>query len=148
VAADAQYRSATSVLCGLFLIVLPTGCSAVPDEPAQWRLSRQYFRDNNAAAALGPQAQQNFFQRTQHPDFADRTCDLAGSTVDLDPAFSTLRPDPGFSPGGALPPRGDVWVIGVEVTTRRDGGVSGRQIGSQHLVFLDGRAYGFAPCPS
>jgi hypothetical protein len=130
------------------LAMIATACSPVSEEPAQVRLSRQYFEDNNAAARHGPGAQQDFFRRTQHPDFTDQTCELGEMTVDLQPALSTLRPDPGFSPDEAGPPRGEVWVIGVEVTTRRRDTVVGRQIGSLHVVLLNDRAYGFAPCPS
>lgn len=123
-------------------------CSSPPGTPEQDRLAGQYFRDNNAAARRGPAAQEQFFRSTQHPDFRGQTCRLGDMTVDLDPALPTLRPDPGFAPSGAGPPRGSTWVVGVEVTTRRGGEVVGRQIGSLHLVVLDGRIYGFAPCPS
>ncbi|MGP4016844.1 hypothetical protein [Saccharopolyspora sp. 5N708] len=135
-----------TVLIGLSAALLATGCAAPATESEALRLSKQYFTDNNAAAAQNPQAQQAFFRRTQHPDFADRICDLGATTVELDPALSTLRPDPGFAPEG-IRPRGEIWVVGVEVTTRTAGSGTGHQIGSQHLVLLDGRMYGFAPCP-
>lgn len=136
-------------LAGLAAVVLVlAACSGPPEAPDQVRLADQYFRDGNAAARRGPSAQEDFFRATQHPDFADRTCVLGDMTVDLDPALSTLRPDPGFSPSGSGPPRGSTWVVGVEVTTRRGGEVVGKQIGSLHLVLLDGRVHGFAPCPS
>lgn len=122
-------------------------CSPEPPESVAHRLAHEYFDANNAAARHGPAAQQDFLRHTQHPDFLGQTCELSGLTVDLIPAWSTLRPDPSFSPNGARP-RGDVWVVAVEVTTRREDALEGKQIGSQHLVFLDGRAYGFAPCPS
>lgn len=109
---------------------------------------REYFAANNAAADRGPEAQQEFFRRTQHPDYTDRTCELDDQTVRIDPAMSTLRPDPDFAPDDIAPLRGQVRVVGVEVTTRGDNGVVGHQIGSQHVVLLDGRAYGFAPCPT
>ena len=125
-----------------------TACASPPQEPEQVRLGSRYFQENNLAARQGPQAQEGFFARTQHPDFREQTCQLGTATVDLEPALSTLRPDPGYSPSGMGPPRGEVWVVGVEVTTRRDGAIIGRQVGSQHLVLLDGQAYGFAPCPS
>jgi hypothetical protein len=142
-----QFFSLAIVWAGL-IVMITTGCSPASDEPPHLRLSRQYFEDNNAAARQGPRAQQDFFRRTQHPDFTDQTCELGDMTVDLQPALSTLRPDPGFAPGGAGPPRGEVWAVGVEVTTRRGDAVVGRQIGSQHVVVLNDRAYGFAPCPS
>lgn len=123
-------------------------CSSPPEVPDQVRLADRYFRDNNAAARQGPPAQEAFFRSTQHPDFRGQTCELGDMTVDLDPALPTLRPDPGFAPSEAGPPRGSTWVVGVEVTTRRGGEVVGQQIGSLHLVVLDGRMYGFAPCPA
>ncbi|MDI2031091.1 hypothetical protein QFW96_20840 [Saccharopolyspora sp. TS4A08] len=119
-----------------------TGCASTPQQPD----FRGYFADNNAAAAAGPAAQQEFFNRTQHPDFTANTCELGDLTVRLDPAWSTLRPDPGFTADGVVP-HGQIWVIGVEVTTRTGGSTTGHQIGSQHLVVLDGRTFGFAPCP-
>lgn len=146
-AADRLRRSALALLAGS-LALSTAACGSTPEKPEQLRLAERYFEDNNLAARHGPQAQEDFFRRTQHPDFQDQTCQLGTATVDLQPAMSTLRPDPDYSPSGVGPPRGDVWVIGVEVTTRRDGAVIGRQIGSQHLVLLDGRIHGFAPCPS
>lgn len=124
------------------------GCSGTPQGPPRDQQVREYFAANNATARQGPQAQQDFFGRTQHPDYTDRTCELGGLTVELDPALSTLRPDPAYAPDSAGPPRGEVWVIGVEVTVRHEGTITGRQIGSQHLVLLDGRVHGFAPCPN
>lgn len=123
-------------------------CSSPPEVPEQVRLADQYFRGNDAAARQGARAQEDFFRTTQHPDFRGQTCELGDMTVDLAPALSTLRPDPAFSPSGSGPPRGTTWVVGVEVTTRRGGEVVGKQIGSLHLVVLDGRMHGFAPCPS
>ncbi|MBB5154555.1 hypothetical protein [Saccharopolyspora phatthalungensis] len=128
-------------------MLFAAGCAVAPTEPDPLRLSKQYFADNNTAAAQGPHAQQEFFRRTQHPDFAGQACDLGATTVELDPALSTLRPDPGFAPDG-IRPRGEIWIIGVEVTTRSDGSTTGHQIGSQHLVLVDDRMYGFAPCPT
>ncbi|MCI2419698.1 hypothetical protein MOQ72_19820 [Saccharopolyspora sp. K220] len=140
-------RRWTAVLIGLSAVLSTAGCAAPATESEPLRLSKQYFADNNVAAARGPQAQHDFFRRTQHPDFADQTCDLGDTTVELDPALSTLQPDPGFAPDGVRP-RGEIWVVGVEVTTRTAGSRTGHQIGSQHLVLLDDRMYGFAPCPS
>lgn len=129
-----------AILCGS--LVLITGCAASED-PVQ-----RYFAENNAAARQGPAAQREFLRRTQHPDFVDQLCELGDTTVELDPAMSTLRRDPGFTPDGAGPPRGEVWAVGVEVTLRRQDTVVGRQIGSQHVVLIDDQPYGFAPCPS
>ncbi|TWF94818.1 hypothetical protein [Saccharopolyspora dendranthemae] len=130
------------VVWPLIAALCVSGCTAAPQPPD----FRGYFADNNAAAAAGPQAQQEFFRRTQHPDFTDNTCELDDLTVRLDPAWSTLRPDPGFATDGVVP-RGEIWAIGVEVTTRANGSATGHQIGSQHLVVLDGRTFAFAPCP-
>lgn len=124
-----------------------TGCSAASGADPQQQV-RDYFAANNAAARAGSAAQQEFFDRTQHPDFTGQVCELGGLTVQLDPAMSTLRPDPHYLPDGTRPPRGEVFVVGVEVTVRRDGTITGRQVGSQHVVLLDGTARGFAPCPS
>ncbi|GAA4621154.1 hypothetical protein [Saccharopolyspora hordei] len=138
-------RRRAGVLTGAVLVV--AACAPPQEPPAPTALAEQYFADNNAAARSGPEAQQEFFRRTQHPDFTDQACELGDTTVELDPAMSTLRPDPGFAPDGRRP-RGEVWVVGVEVTTRTAGTVTGHQIGSQHLVLLDGRIRAFAPCPS
>jgi hypothetical protein len=121
------------------------GCSSTPTDSTPQQQVEKYFGDNNAAAERGPQAQREFLRQTQHPDFAGLSCDLGNTTVQLDPALSTLRRDPEFRASGT-PPRGETWAVAVEVTTRRDGSITGRQIGSQHLVLLDGRIYGFAPC--
>ena len=128
------------VLCGALVLVAGCGSS---DDPV-----RRYFAGNNAAARQGPAAQQEFLDRTQHPDFVDQVCELGDTTIELDPAMSTLRPDPGFTPDGAGPVRGEVWAVGVEVTLRRQGTVVGRQIGSQHVVLIDDQPFGFAPCPT
>lgn len=129
------------------LVALLAGCALAPGEPEHLRSAREYFAANNTAARQGSQAQQEFFDRTQHPDFTGHVCELADLTVELEPALTTLRPDPDFAPTGTSPPRGELWTVGVEVTTRRSGTVIGRQIGSLHLALLQGRVYGFAPCP-
>ncbi|GAB3291887.1 hypothetical protein [Parasphingorhabdus pacifica] len=133
-----------ALLCPALLVV---GCGSAPEDTEPDRSVRQYFADNNAAAARGPEAQQEFFDRSQHPDFSGHVCELGELTVELEPALTTLRPDPDFDPAGTGPPRGELWVVGVEVTTRRSGTVLGRQIGSVHLAFLQERVFGFAPCP-
>jgi hypothetical protein len=45
-------------------------------------------------------------------------------------------------------PRGTVYVLGVSVSIRRQGALLAEQIGSQRLVVLDGKVYGFTPCPT
>lgn len=132
-------------------ICLLWGGSAPPEEgtsPSERRSAvTDYFAANNAAARRGPDAQRAFLRRTQHPDFRESTCSLAGRTVTIDPAPRTLRRDPDFTVHG-LRPAGRVRVVAVEVTVRRAGEIVGRQIGSKHLVSLDGEIYGFAPCPA
>jgi hypothetical protein len=130
-------------LAGLLAL---SACSAQPDESGAREAVQRYFTENNAAAKQGPRAQREFLARTQHPDYpAD--CELGDTTVRLDPAMSTLRADPGWSPDGTVP-RGEIWAIGVEVTTRSGGSTTGHQVGSQHVVLLDGKTYAFAPCPA
>ncbi len=146
----ARSGSSRRLLAGLVSVVLASGCSVGAQhsgEQDQLRLARRYFHDNNAAARRGPAAQQEFLRRAQHPDYSADVCDLGAMTVTLDPVLSTLRPDPTFSPGG-ITPRGEIWVVAVEVTVRRNGVVSAHQVGSQHLVHLSERVYGFTPCPS
>ncbi|QIZ35036.1 hypothetical protein [Saccharopolyspora sp. ASAGF58] len=145
--ATGRIRHRPAVLIGVSAVLFAAGCAASATEFEPLRLSKQYFADNNTAAAQGPQAQQKFFRRTQHPDFLDENCELGETTVEIDPAMPTLRPDPEFAPEG-IRPRGEIWAIGVEVTTRTAGSVTGHQIGSLHLVLLDGRMHGFAPCPT
>lgn len=139
-------RSARGAVVALLLALPVSGCGTADGSDAA-AAAEQYFAENNAAAKRGPAAQQRFFGATQHPDFTARVCELGGMTVELDPALTTLRPDPGFAPTGTRTPRGELWVVGVEVTTRRSGTIIGRQIGSVHLALLEGRTFGFAPCP-
>lgn len=141
--------------CGvqvMLLLAVLVGCTRVSEPPADAdagdrRLVADYFAAANAAAGEGPAAQQRFFDATQHPDFRGARCPLDGATVVSEPTMSTLRPDPDWRPAGATaPPRGTVHVIAVTATVRRDGVELGTQIGSQHVVVLGGRGYGFAPC--
>jgi hypothetical protein len=37
-------------------------------------------------------------------------------------------------------------VVAVSLRVRKDGQVLGAQIGSERVVVLDGRVYGFMPC--
>ncbi|SHE52202.1 hypothetical protein [Streptoalloteichus hindustanus] len=134
-----------------------TGCTAaVPGEArpvllteGDRRLVEGYFEQANHAADRGAGEQAAFFRRTQHPDAQDRLCDLRGLTVRMEPALTTLRPDPEWSPAGRTGnPRGMVYVVAVTLTARREGATLGSQIASKHIAVLDGAAYGFAPCPS
>lgn len=116
------------------------------------QLVEEYFSDLNAAGADGPATQREFLQRSQHPDYTDELCDLGNLTLNVDPAMSTLRLDPDWVPPAAgrdaAHPRGQVYVLGVSVSIRQDDALLGEQIGSQRVVILDDRAYGFAPCPT
>ncbi|MCP3799128.1 hypothetical protein NLX83_07660 [Allokutzneria sp. A3M-2-11 16] len=127
-----------------------TGEAALPGVgDAERALVVRHVDDGNAAAAKGSAAQQELYRKTQHPDFHSGICQLNGLTVLTEPVWSTLRPDPKWSPGGnSIPPRGNVYVVAVSVSTRRDNTTVGNQIGSQHVVVLNGMAYGFAPCPN
>jgi hypothetical protein len=118
--------------------------------PAAHRtLVRGYFDAVNAAAGQGSDAQQRLFADDQHPDFRDRVCRLDGLTITAAPAYTTLRTDPDWrpDPGRALP-RGTIYVVAADVTVHHEGAVLANQIGSVHVVILDGTAYGFAPCPA
>lgn len=146
-----------AALAGLLLL---SGCSsAVAGRPVaaaspdgDRALVEDYFTELNASAADGPATQRDFLRRSQHPDFADELCDLGDLTLNVDPAMSTLRVDPDWVPPGAgrkaTHPRGLVYVLGVSVSIRQDGAVLGEQIGSQRVVVLEEKAYGFAPCPT
>jgi hypothetical protein len=124
--------------------------AASPDDDRQ--LVQDYFDELNAAAEEGPATQRDFLRRSQHPDYADDLCELGDLTLSIDPAMSTLRVDPDWVPPDsgrdAAHPRGLVYVLGVSVSIRQDGALLGEQIGSQRVVVLDERAYGFAPCPT
>ncbi|MGB3442343.1 MAG: hypothetical protein WBA97_26680 [Actinophytocola sp.] len=125
--------------------------AASPDDDRE--LVQDYFADLNEAGAEGPDTQRDFLRRSQHPDYADELCDLGRLTLTIDPAMSTLRVDPDWVPPdagrNATHPRGLVYVLGVSVSIRDDGGaLLGEQIGSQRVVVLDDKAYGFAPCPT
>lgn len=126
---------------------LPAGGGSAPERERE--LVSQYFTDFNDAADDGPETQRDFLRRTQHPDFTDRTCELGDLVLTVEPALSTLRADAKWKPEDASKrPRGSVYVVGVSVRIRRDNATLAEQIGSQRVVVLDGRAYGFAPCPT
>ncbi|HEX6341594.1 hypothetical protein [Umezawaea sp.] len=106
-----------------------------------------YFTRLNEAGGRGNPEQRKLFQDTQHPDFRSRTCELRAGTLRMEPAMSTLRTDPDWEPpGGDTHPRGVVYVVAATVTLLEDDAPVGVQIGSLHVVLLDGAPYGFAPC--
>jgi hypothetical protein len=138
-----------------------TGCStqiAGSPAPATARASggdrgivEAYFTDLNASADEGTSSQRDFLRRTQHPDYSDRLCDLGDLVLYIEPAMSTFRADPEWVPPDSRsddPPRGSVYVLGVSVSVRQQGALLGEQIGSQRVVVLNGKAYGFSPCPT
>ncbi|WP_018687077.1 hypothetical protein [Actinokineospora enzanensis] len=129
---------------------IPGTPMAAGSAPGQERdLIGKYFADLNEAGNEGPVVQREFLRRTQHPDFADRGCDLGGLTLRVDPALTTLRPDAKWKPAKAAKrPRGTVYVVGVSIRIRRDTATLAEQIGSERVVVLDGKAYGFTPCPT
>ncbi|GAB2762072.1 hypothetical protein [Amycolatopsis magusensis] len=137
------------VVC-LVLALLATGCGTTPLQPRQETgtdLISRYFDNFNRAGDQGPEEQQRFLEDARHPDFTGQECELGDLTMDIYPAMSTVRPDPDWSPDGEDPPRGEVFVVAVSLTVRRAGAAIGEQIGSQRVVLLDRRVYGFAPCP-
>lgn len=112
-------------------------------------LVTDYFVTVNAAADEGSAAQERVFTVTQHPDFRDMQCSLQGLTVTADPAYTTLHGDPEWHPPDiADPPRGTIYVVAATITVEQDATVLATQIGSLHVVVLDGAAYGFSPCPA
>ncbi|GLZ31427.1 hypothetical protein Lesp02_36150 [Lentzea sp. NBRC 105346] len=108
---------------------------------------KAFYDDLNKAGDEGSSSQQDLIKDTQHPDFRAKTCDLKGATLKIEPTWSTLRMDADWAPPGQKEhPRGVVYVVAVTVSLRQEKTVIGSQIGSQHVVLLDGKAYGFAPC--
>ncbi|HEX2297223.1 MAG TPA: hypothetical protein VHH34_01675 [Pseudonocardiaceae bacterium] len=162
-----------ALVAGAAGVLAGSGCgSPVPGEPVpagrplatHRALVSGYFDAVNTAAGRGSAAQERLFASTQHPDFRDLHCSMRGLTVIADPAYSTLHTDPDWLPPRAdEPPRGTVYVVAATVTVQRStvrpstgqGSTAGQdstevlgsQIGSLHVVILDGTAYGFAPCP-
>ena len=112
------------------------------------KLVADYFTELNNAGKDGPTTQRDFLRRTQHPDFTDRFCDLGELTLKIEPAMSTFRFDLGWTPEGGTHPRGAIYVLGVAISIRRGGALLAEQIGSQRVVVLDDKAYGFTPCPT
>lgn len=150
-------RVTFAALLAVVAVLAPAGCTnRVPGEPvagsrpldAHRALVSGYFDAVNAAAGQGSAAQERLFAHTQHPDFRDLQCPLQGLTVTADPANSTLHTDADWRPPLAeAPPRGTVYAIAATVAVQRSTEVLGSQIGTLHVVVLDGIAYGFAPCP-
>ncbi|MFL6141641.1 MAG: hypothetical protein ACJ72N_07200 [Labedaea sp.] len=150
----------TVVLVGLAVatvVLLNTDLrSRVPGQPvgldsqeSDRTLVADYFNELNDAGRDGPGTQRDFLRRTQHPDFTAQQCDLGDLTLKVDPAMSTFRMDPRWTPTDSTKhPRGLVYVLGVSISIRRDGTPIAEQIGSERVVVLDGKAYGFAPCPT
>jgi len=148
---DRLTLSGALVACALAL----TGCaSTISGTPAPLRVTEvernqvsAYFAGLNDAGATGASAQRERLLDTQHPDFREGTCDLPQGTLRIEPAMSTLRPAPDWTPPGERThPRGVVYVVAATVTLLQDGAEVGSQIGSVHVVLLDDKAYGFAPC--
>ncbi|HEV7648739.1 MAG TPA: hypothetical protein VGP26_11305 [Actinophytocola sp.] len=114
-------------------------------------LVERYFADLNSSGDDGTAMQRDFLRRTQHPDYTDRLCDLGDLVLHIEPAMSTFRTDADWVPPDSRasePPRGTIYVLGVSVSIRQEGAQLGEQIGSERVVVLDGKAYGFSPCPT
>ena len=142
------------------LALLLAGCSTrVAGRPAPASGSpkgdrgvvEQYFTELNASGDDGTATQRDFLRRTQHPDYTDQLCDLGDLILHVEPAMSTFRTAPDWVPPDASsyePPRGTIYVLGVSISSRQQGALLGEQIGSERVVVLDGKAYGFSPCPT
>ncbi|CCH35401.1 putative secreted protein [Saccharothrix espanaensis DSM 44229] len=141
----------TAVLCVLAL----AGCGsrvtgtakALQITDVEHTLVTSYFTALNEAGTQGVTQQRELLADTQHPDFREGDCELPDGTIRVQPTMSTLRLDPDWTPPGQDEhPRGVVVVVAVTLTVVQDGIEIGSQIGSQHLVLLNGKTYGFAPC--
>ncbi|MFE9744595.1 hypothetical protein ACFYOT_06795 [Saccharothrix saharensis] len=149
--AEVLARAATALACALVL----TGCGSTITGVArplrvtdvERELVSGYFADLNEAGGQGTAEQRELLGATQHPDFRDEDCELPAGTIKVQPTMSTLRLDPAWTPPGEDEhPRGVVLVVAVTLTVVQEGTEVGSQIGSQHVVLLNGKAYGFAPC--
>ncbi|GAA3880312.1 hypothetical protein GCM10022243_51160 [Saccharothrix violaceirubra] len=147
----ADKRGALAALCALLL----TGCGpAVAGTPkpltitdTERALVSGYFDNLNKAGTAGVDKQRELLRETQHPDFEDDDCELPEGTLRVVPTLATLRLDADWTPPEQDEhPRGVVFVVAVTLTLFQEGTEIGSQIGSQHVVLLNGRAYGFAPC--
>jgi hypothetical protein len=123
--------------------------ASTPDQNGPAGLISQYFGELNVAGGKGPAAQRDFLQSTQHPDYTSSICDLGDLTLREQPAMSTLHEDDKWRPeDGTSRPKGKVYVVAVSVSVLRNGAALGEQIGLERLVLLNGKVYGFAPCPT
>ncbi len=144
-------RGAALAACLLALTGCGSRVAGTPRPLQVTELERElvagYFTDLNDAGAQGDAEQRDLLRDTQHPDFVDEGCELPSGTIRVQPTMSTLRLDPTWTPPGEDEhPRGVVLVVAVTLTVLQDGAEVGSQIGSQHVVLLNGKAYGFAPC--
>ncbi|WP_461123406.1 hypothetical protein [Saccharothrix stipae] len=149
--AEVAGRAAAALACALLL----AGCASTTTGTArplritdvERELVTGYFADLNEAGGQGTSEQHDLLNDTQHPDFRDTDCELPAGTIKVQPTMSTLRLDPAWAPpGDDEHPRGVVLVVAVTLTVVQEGSEIGSQIGSQHVVLLNGKAYGFAPC--
>ncbi|MFD1150197.1 hypothetical protein [Saccharothrix hoggarensis] len=149
--ADVVVRGLTAAACA-FLLAACGGAVTGVARPLQVtdverELVSGYFADLNEAGGQGTSEQRELLTDTQHPDFRDGDCELPSGTIEVHPTMSTLRLDPTWTPPGEDEhPRGVVLVVAVTLTVVQEGTAVGQQIGSQHVVLLNGKAYGFAPC--
>ncbi|MCE6995787.1 hypothetical protein LZG04_13385 [Saccharothrix sp. S26] len=149
--ADVLARAATALACALVLAGCGSATSGVARPLRVTDVERElvsgYFADLNEAGGQGTSEQRDLLKDTQHPDFRDEDCQLPSGTIRVQPTMSTLRLDPAWTPPGTEEhPRGVVLVVAVTLTVVQEGSEIGSQIGSQHVVLLNGKAYGFAPC--
>jgi hypothetical protein len=144
-------RAVTALACALLLAGCGSAITGVARPLQVTDVERElvsgYFADLNEAGGQGTTEQRDLLKDTQHPDFRDEDCQLPSGTIKVQPTMSTLRLDPAWAPPGEDEhPRGVVLVVAVTLTVVQEGSEIGSQIGSQHVVLLNGKAYGFAPC--
>lgn len=149
--ADVVARGVAAAVCALVLTACGAQVAGTPRPLRVTDVERElvagYFTDLNDAGAQGGTEQRDLLRDTQHPDFVDEECELPAGTIRVQPTMSTLRLDPTWTPPGEDEhPRGVVLVVAVTLTVLQDGTEVGSQIGSQHVVLLNGKVYGFAPC--
>lgn len=149
--ADVVGRAVTALACALLLAGCGSAIAGVARPLRVTDVERElvsgYFADLNEAGGQGTAEQRDLLKDTQHPDFRDEDCRLPAGTIRVQPTLTTLRLDPAWTPPGAdQHPRGVVLVVAVTLTVVQEGSEVGSQIGSQHVVLLNGKAYGFAPC--
>ena len=149
--ADVVGRAVTALACALLLAGCGSAIAGVARPLRVTDVERElvsgYFADLNEAGGQGASEQRDLLKDTQHPDFRDEDCRPPAGTIRVQPTLTTLRLDPAWTPPGADEhPRGVVLVVAVTLTVVQEGSEVGSQIGSQHVVLLNGKAYGFAPC--